>query len=60
MARKWKVKFMKRGWEPPYPFGKTQDIVEAPTRLEAIDQVKRSGVVSAKYKITASAVKEFE
>jgi hypothetical protein len=58
MTRKWKVKFMRRGWEPPYPFGKTHEIVEASNRLDAIEQVKRSGVVSAGYKITAAPVKE--
>src|ERR1700722_5245612 len=53
MTRKWKVK-----WEPPYPFGKTHQILEASSRLEAIEQVKQSGVVSAGYKVTASPAKE--
>jgi hypothetical protein len=39
MTRKWKVRFMRKGSEPPYPFGKTHEIVEASSRLEAIEQV---------------------
>ena len=41
MIRKWKVQFIRRGWEPPYPFGKTHEIVEASSRSEAIEAVKR-------------------
>jgi hypothetical protein len=58
MTLKWKVRFMRKGWEPPYPFGKTHEIVEASSRLEAIEQVEQSGVVSAGYKVTASPAKE--
>jgi hypothetical protein len=58
MTRKWKVKFMRKGWEPPYPFGKKHQIVEASSRLEAIEEVKQSGVVSAGYKVTTFPAKE--
>jgi hypothetical protein len=56
-----KLNFMRRGWEPPYPFGKSEKIVEAQNRLEAVEMVeiiRRSGVLSPRYKITASALKE--
>jgi hypothetical protein len=49
---------MRKGWEPPYPFGKTHEIVEASSRREAIEQVNQSGVVSAGYKVTVSPAKE--
>ena len=50
---------MRKAWEPPYPFfGKTHEVVEASSRLEAIEQVKQSGVVSDGYKVTASPAKE--
>ena len=58
MTRKWKVTFMRRGWEPPYPFGKSVEIVEASNRLEAIEHVRRSRSVSPRYKITASPLKD--
>jgi hypothetical protein len=49
---------MRRGWEPPYPFGKSVEIVEASNRLEAIEHVRRSRSVSPRYKITASPLKD--
>ena len=55
---KWRVKFMRRGWEPPYPFGKSVEIVEADSRLQAIDLVRRSGEASPRYPISASKVRE--
>ena len=56
--RKWKVKFIRKGWQPPYPFGKSEEIVEAGSRREAIEAVKGTGVVSPHYKITASPLKD--
>ena len=59
-ARKWRVKFMRRGWEPPYPFGKSEEVVIAASRREAIEIVMASGVVSPGYKVSASPVKALE
>ena len=59
-ARKWRVKFMRRGWEPPYPFGKSEEVVIAASRREAIEIVTGSGVVSPGYKVSASPVKALE
>jgi hypothetical protein len=57
-TKKWKVKFVHAGWEPPYPFGKCEEFVEATSREEAIEYFKQKGIVSRWFKITASAVKE--
>ena len=46
----WKVTFMRRGMEPPRPFGKTTHVVCAATREEAKEKVS----ASPGYKITAS------
>ena len=46
----WKVKFTRRGWEPPRPFGKTSLVICAPTRTEAKERVP----YSPSYKVTAS------
>jgi hypothetical protein len=57
-----KLNFMRRGWWP-YPFGKSEKIVEAQNRLEAVEMVeiiRRSGVLSPRYKITASALRYWE
>ncbi len=53
--KQWKVKFMRKGSEPPYPFGKSERIVLAETKADAINAVRADGVVSPRYKITASA-----
>ena len=58
--RKWRVKFLRRGWEPPYPFGKSEEVVTAASRREAIEIVKGSGVVSPGYKVSASPIKALE
>ena len=55
-ARKWKVRFMRKGWEPPYPFGESTEIVEAANRQEAIEMCRSK--ISPWYKPTASPVKE--
>lgn len=49
----WKVRFMRRGCEPPRPFGKTETVVCASTREEAKDIV-RNCQASPGYPITAS------
>lgn len=54
---KWKVKYMQKRMEPPYPFGKTETEVEANSRREAIEKVEDSCLVSPNYKITASPIK---
>ena len=46
----WKVAYMRRGSEPPYPFGRTCEIVCAETR----DEAKRCVPASPGYRITAS------
>jgi hypothetical protein len=54
------VNFMRRGWEPPYPFGRSEQIIETPNHLEAIEIVKRSSVVvSPRCKISAPVLKQF-
>ena len=53
--KQWKVKFMRKGSEPPYPFGKSERIVLAETKAAAIDVVRADGIVSPRFKITASA-----
>jgi hypothetical protein len=52
----WLVKFMRRGFEPPMPFGKTHMVVAAKSRKEAIAIVHQSGMVSPMYheRITAT------
>ena len=55
---RWKVKFMRAGWEPPYPFGKSEEIVEAASRLAAIEYVKQWGWASPRYKVSASPVRQ--
>ena len=47
----WLVRFTRRGWEPPRPFGKTKEIVCANTREEAKRKVTDA---SSRYPITAS------
>jgi len=54
--KQWKVRFMRKGSEPPYPFGKSERIVAAETKANAIAAVRAEGVVSPRFKITASAV----
>lgn len=46
----WKVRFMRRGLEPPRPFGKTIMVICAETRDEAKEQVPASPM----FPITAS------
>ena len=51
MIRKWKVKFMRRGWDPPYPFGKTHEIVETssgwrPSRQSSAPELSLPGTKS--------------
>lgn len=46
----WKVKFTRRGWEPPRPFGKTSEVVCAPNREAAKEKVN----AAYGYKITAT------
>ena len=46
----WKVRFMRRGIEPPYPFGKQVHVVCARTQEEAKEQVP----ANQGYPITAS------
>jgi hypothetical protein len=46
----WKVSYMRRGSEPPYPFGKTSTMVCADTR----DEAKAAVPASPRYPITAS------
>jgi hypothetical protein len=51
----WLVKFMRRGFEPPMPFGKTQMVIAAKDRSEAARILQSSGMVSPSYpKVTAS------
>lgn len=52
--RHWRVSFMRRGSEPPRPFGKTVTIVCAPSREEA----KALVPASPGYRITASLTDE--
>ena len=59
-TRKWKVRFMRKGWEPPHPFGKTTEIVEAANRKEAIEMCRSQISTWHKTKPTASPVKEDE
>jgi hypothetical protein len=55
MKAHWLCKFMRRGFEPPYPFGKTRMVVAARTRSEATGILRSSGMVSGAYpKVTAS------
>ncbi len=53
-APHWKVKFTRRGMEPPRPFGKTSAVVCAASREEAKEMVPASSY----YPITASATTE--
>ena len=48
--RHWLVRFTRRGCEPPRPFGKTEEVVCAPTRDEAKEVVP----ASTYYPVTAS------
>ena len=50
----WKVKFTRRGMEPPRPFGKTSAVVCAASRKEALEMVP----ASPGYPITASITEE--
>ena len=55
MKSNWIVKFTRKGFEPPMPFGKTSEVVAAHSRAEAIAIVKQSGMVSdGHYPISAS------
>jgi hypothetical protein len=55
MKPHWLCKFMRRGFEPPMPFGKTRHVIAAKTREEAVAILKSTGVVSPNYpKVTAS------
>lgn len=55
MKTNWLCKFMRKGFEPPMPFGKTNMVVAANTRTEAIEIMKNSGMVSSQYpKVMAS------
>lgn len=55
MKPHWLVKFMRRGFEPPMPFGKTRDVIAAKSREEAVAILKSTGWVSPNYsKVTAS------
>lgn len=56
--RHWRVKFTKRGMEPPRPFGKTSAVVCATSRREAIEQV--GAEASPGYPVIASVVGEHE
>ena len=53
--KQWKVRFMRKGSEPPYPFGRSERIVLAETKADAIEAVRADGVVSPRFKITAHA-----
>ena len=57
---KWKVKFVDRMMEPPYPFGKQEVIVMADNRNDAKRRVrdKYRSLISQRYKMTASPMKE--
>lgn len=48
--RHWRVRFDRRGWEPPYPFGKTESVVCTPTRETA----KATVPTSPRFPVTAS------
>jgi len=50
----WIVRYTRRGWEPPRPFGKTSAVVCAASRDEAKTKVD----ASARFKITASKTNE--
>jgi hypothetical protein len=50
----WKVRFTRRGMEPPMPFGKTTAVVCALSRQDAVDAVP----ASLGYPVTASATKD--
>lgn len=55
MKPHWLCKFMRRGFEPPMPFGKTRAVIAANTRQEAVEILKASGMVSGDYpNVTAS------
>ncbi len=55
MKAHWKVKFMRRGSEPPMPFGKTDVIVAAESRNDAIEIVRATGWISDTHpKVSAS------
>lgn len=58
MKARWKVKFMRKGSEPPMPFGKTSMVVAAESRAQAIEIVSGAGIVSPNYKTTASKTDE--
>lgn len=45
---------MRKGFEPPMPFGKTREVVAAHSRAEAVAIVKQSGMASDRYPVTAS------
>ena len=48
---------MWKGCEPPYPFGKSEEIIDADSRAEAIACVKALRMVSPRYKITAAKIR---
>lgn len=50
----WKVKFTRRGMEPPRPFGKTSAVVCAASRKEALEMVP----ASPRFPITASITED--
>jgi len=50
VLRHWRVKFMRRGMEPPRPFGKTSAVVCAESRAAAKEAVP----ASPGYPVTAS------
>ena len=52
----WIVKFMRRGFEPPMPFGRCKQPVFALNKQQAIEKVKNYDMVSNYYKITASVI----
>lgn len=54
MKSNWLVRFVRKYFEPPKPFGKTREVVAANSRQEAIAIVKQSGMVSDRYPVTAS------
>lgn len=50
----WRVKFTRRGMEPPLPFGRTSEVVCAPSREDALNQVP----MSPNYPATATRTDE--
>jgi hypothetical protein len=54
---KWKVKYVAKGMEPPYPFGLIKTTIEAESRASAIAKTIAENSVSSAYRVSASPIR---